>query len=79
MTWLINPTEQVAHRCDPPGQQSAIASLGDPGVQHRTTSVHGALWQCDCGQHFHGVGLAWHPVTPRQARRLIHRHQKAPQ
>jgi hypothetical protein len=59
--YLHNPPEP--HVCAQPSAQSADAP------------VVGAIWQCDCGQHywyFDGCdGNWWKPITARKAKKLL--------
>lgn len=78
MGWLIHPKDvPVPHQCFVPGERSARFNPDFPKVQFVTSNVAGALWVCECGQHWQGRNTyEWWPVSNRIAKKAI-RDQKS--
>lgn len=57
----------------------AIALRDSPEARITNLRDVGALWQCDCGQHWHCTQLSgnawWWPISPRRARRILKRRR----
>lgn len=68
--------EASPHSCAPPvgpGLQNPAFYAEISADKYRTTSVDwiGAVWRCDCGQHWHADHMAvWWRISARKARRL---------
>lgn len=82
MTWIIHPTDvAVPHYCSPPGERSIMRLTDFPEVICVSSSVKGALWECDdCGQCWQGKQqFQWWPISTRAANRARRRHQRSTQ
>ena len=78
MTWLVHPTDiPTPHRCDPPGERSAIRSAEHPDVIYVRSNIQDGVWRCDCGQHWLGRNTyQWWPVPAKVARRRQKRAER---